>query len=56
MSKIFAPDPGRIRYGERHRRDNDRWPGFERRLMFVTGVAIIRDVVPFASTPGNAAF
>jgi len=30
--------------------------GFERMLMFVTGVANIRDVVPFARTPGNAAF
>jgi len=25
-------------------------------LMFVTGVPNIRDVVPFARTPGNAAF
>jgi asparaginyl-tRNA synthetase len=30
--------------------------GFERMLMFITGVANIRDVVPFARTPGNAAF
>ncbi len=30
--------------------------GFERLLMFVTGVANIRDVIPFARTPGNAAF
>jgi asparaginyl-tRNA synthetase len=30
--------------------------GFERMLMFVTGVSNIRDVVPFARTPGNAAF
>ncbi|MDD3180068.1 MAG: asparagine--tRNA ligase [Opitutaceae bacterium] len=30
--------------------------GFERMLMFVTGVGNIRDVVPFARTPGNAAF
>jgi len=30
--------------------------GFERMLMFVTGVPNIRDVVPFARTPGNAAF
>jgi asparaginyl-tRNA synthetase len=30
--------------------------GFERMLMFVTGVANIRDVIPFARTPGNAAF
>jgi asparaginyl-tRNA synthetase len=30
--------------------------GFERMLMFVTGVSNIRDVVPFARTPGNAEF
>jgi asparaginyl-tRNA synthetase len=30
--------------------------GFERLLMFVTGVANIRDVIPFARTPGNAEF
>lgn len=30
--------------------------GFERMLMFVTGVGNIRDVVPFARTPGNAEF
>ncbi len=30
--------------------------GFERMLMFVTGVSNIRDVIPFARTPGNAAF
>ncbi|MEX0330516.1 MAG: asparagine--tRNA ligase [Puniceicoccaceae bacterium] len=30
--------------------------GFERMLMFVTGVANIRDVIPFARTPGNAEF
>ncbi|WP_221032046.1 asparagine--tRNA ligase [Actomonas aquatica] len=30
--------------------------GFERMLMFVTGMANIRDVIPFARTPGNAAF
>ena len=30
--------------------------GFERMLMFVTGVGNIRDVIPFARTPGNAAF
>jgi asparaginyl-tRNA synthetase len=30
--------------------------GFERVLMFATGVSNIRDVVPFARTPGNAAF
>ena len=30
--------------------------GFERMLMFVTGVANIRDVIPFARTPGNASF
>ena len=27
--------------------------GFERLLMFVTGVANIRDVIPFARTPGT---
>jgi hypothetical protein len=27
--------------------------GFERMLMFVTGVANIRDVIPFARTPGH---
>ena len=30
--------------------------GFERMLMFATGVSNIRDVMPFARTPGNAAF
>lgn len=30
--------------------------GFERMLMFVTGVSNIRDVVPFARTPGTAEF
>ncbi len=30
--------------------------GFERMLMFVTGMANIRDVIPFARTPGNAGF
>ncbi len=30
--------------------------GFERLLMFITGVGNIRDVIPFARTPGHAAF
>lgn len=30
--------------------------GFERMLMFVTGVGNIRDVIPFARTPGHAEF
>jgi asparaginyl-tRNA synthetase len=30
--------------------------GFERMLMFVTGISNIRDVIPFARTPANAAF
>ena len=30
--------------------------GFERVLMFLTGVSNIRDVIPFARTPGNAEF
>ena len=30
--------------------------GFERLLMFITGVSNIRDVIPFARTPGNAEF
>ena len=30
--------------------------GFERLLMFLTGVSNIRDVIPFARTPGNADF
>ena len=30
--------------------------GFERMLMFVTGVGNIRDVIPFPRTPGNADF
>ncbi len=30
--------------------------GFERLLMFVTGIANIRDVIPFARTPGSAEF
>ena len=29
---------------------------FERLLMFLTGVSNIRDVIPFARTPGNAEF
>ncbi len=30
--------------------------GFERMLMFITGVPKIRDVIPFARTPGSAEF
>jgi asparaginyl-tRNA synthetase len=30
--------------------------GFERLLMFLTGVSNIRDVIPFARTPGHAEF
>ena len=30
--------------------------GFERMLMFLTGVSNIRDVIPFARTPGHADF
>jgi len=30
--------------------------GFERMLMFLTGVTNIRDVIPFARTPGHASF
>jgi asparaginyl-tRNA synthetase len=30
--------------------------GFERLLMYVTGVENIRDVLPFPRTPGNARF
>jgi len=30
--------------------------GFERMLMFISGVANIRDVIPFARTPGSAEF
>jgi asparaginyl-tRNA synthetase len=30
--------------------------GFERMVMFVTGMTNIRDVIPFPRTPGNAAF
>jgi asparaginyl-tRNA synthetase len=30
--------------------------GFERLLMFMTGVANIRDVIPFPRTPGSAEF
>jgi asparaginyl-tRNA synthetase len=30
--------------------------GFERMMMFVTGVSNIRDVIPFARTPGSAEF
>jgi asparaginyl-tRNA synthetase len=30
--------------------------GFERFLMFATGVSNIRDVIPFARTPGHADF
>jgi asparaginyl-tRNA synthetase len=30
--------------------------GFERLLLFVTGMANIRDVIPFPRTPGNAEF
>ena len=30
--------------------------GFERLLMFLTGISNIRDVIPFARTPGNADF
>ena len=30
--------------------------GFERAIQFVTGMANIRDVIPFPRTPGNAEF
>ena len=30
--------------------------GFERLLLFVTGMANIRDVIPFPRTPKNAEF
>ena len=30
--------------------------GFERLIMFITGIANIRDVIPFPRTPGNASF
>ena len=30
--------------------------GFERMLMFITGMSNIRDVIPFARTPGSAEF
>jgi asparaginyl-tRNA synthetase len=30
--------------------------GFERLLMYVTGMENIRDVLPFPRTPGNARF
>ena len=30
--------------------------GFERMLMFVTGMANIRDVIPFSRTPGSCDF
>jgi asparaginyl-tRNA synthetase len=30
--------------------------GFERLMLFVTGMTNIRDVIPFPRTPGNADF
>jgi len=30
--------------------------GFERLIQFVTGMANIRDVIPFPRTPGNVSF
>ena len=30
--------------------------GFERMLMYITGMSNIRDVIPFPRTPGNALF
>jgi asparaginyl-tRNA synthetase len=30
--------------------------GFERMVMFITGISNIRDVIPFARTPGSAEF
>jgi asparaginyl-tRNA synthetase len=30
--------------------------GFERMVMYATGMQNIRDVIPFPRTPGNAAF
>jgi asparaginyl-tRNA synthetase len=30
--------------------------GFERLVLFVTGMSNIRDVIPFPRTPGNAGF
>ena len=41
---------------DRHLQAPEQGLGFERLLMFVTGVSNIRDVIPFARTPGNAEF
>jgi asparaginyl-tRNA synthetase len=30
--------------------------GFERIIQYLTGIANIRDVIPFPRTPGNAMF
>jgi asparaginyl-tRNA synthetase len=30
--------------------------GFERLVMFVTGMGNVRDVIPYPRTPGNASF
>ena len=30
--------------------------GFERMILFITGMSNIRDVIPFPRTPGNAEF
>ena len=30
--------------------------GFERMIQFITGIANIRDVIPFPRTPGSAEF
>ena len=30
--------------------------GFERMMMYITGMTNIRDVIPFPRTPGNAAY
>lgn len=30
--------------------------GFERLLMYMTGMSNVRDIIPFPRTPGNAAF
>ena len=53
IRKLPAPKIGVMPWGMG---ELARGLGFERMLMFVTGVGNIRDVIPFARTPGNAEF
>ena len=54
--KFVTPDRQLWRFTNSARDHAGFGSDFERRLMFLTGVSNIRDVIPFARTPGNAEF